>query len=391
MRVMPSPTDRSELKSRVSATIDEHRPQLVDLGLRIHANPEMGLNEHQAMKWITDMLAAHRFGLETGLCDLPTAFRASYGTTPPRIALIAEYDALPGLGHACGHNLIATAAVAAAISLPAAVDALGGTIEVIGTPAEESEGGKITLLGRGAFDNIAAAMMIHPSENESASVEALACVALKVDFFGREAHAASDPDKGLNALNAIIAAFNAINALRQHLPDGTRIHGIITDGGKAPNIVPGHSSGSFLVRTDRWDYLPELKSKVLDCFKAAALATGTRLEYTWGNLEFAPMLNAPELVQLYIENMAILGKNVPRSNPDSAFGSTDMGNVSQRIPSLHAEVKIASSGYGPHTPEFAQATGDIANFTPILQSAAALAMTAIDLLADPSRLSAKPA
>ena len=379
--------DIPTLKTQAKNIIEAHRAELVELGLRIHAHPETAMQEHQAVNWITGVLKNNGFAITTGICEMPTAFRAVYGSGRPRIAFIAEYDALPGLGHACGHNLIATAAVAAAIGSLPAVDSLGGSVLVIGTPAEELQGGKIDMIARGAFDDIDAALMAHPSSYDSAAVKALACACIYVEFFGKEAHAAAQPEEGINALEAMILSFNAVNSLRQHIKDGARIHGIITDGGRAANIVPGHAAGHFLVRADNLPYLEKLKTRVLGCMQGAALASGARLEYRWEEKEYAPMYNHPELTARYMANMAALGNTVPLFNPDSSFGSTDMGNLSQHVPALHTEVAVAA-GTGVHTTEFACLAGEEASFAPMLRAAAGLAMTAIDLLADASCLKA---
>ncbi len=259
--------DIPALKAQAKAAIEADRGELVELGLRIHAHPETAMQEHQAAAWICRMLEKHGFNIQTGICDMPTAFRAVYGSGRPRVAFIAEYDALPGLGHACGHNLIATAAAAAAIGSLTAVDNLGGSVAVIGTPAEELQGGKIDMIARGAFEDIDAALMAHPSSYDSAAVKALACACLYVEFFGQESHAAAQPEEGINALEAMILSFNAINSLRQHIAGGARIHGIITDGGRAANIVPGHAAGHFLVRADDLPYLEKLKGRVLNCIQ----------------------------------------------------------------------------------------------------------------------------
>jgi len=379
----------TEIKSQAKAAIERHHAKLAGLSHKIHAHPETAMNEHQAVAWLTAELEAQGFSIERGICELPTAFRASYGQGKPVIAFIAEYDALPELGHACGHNLIATAAVAAAIGTKEAVDKLGGSIQVIGTPAEELTGGKLIMAGRGAFTSIDAAMMMHPSTHDSATITALACVALNVEFFGKESHAAAHPELGINALEAMILSFNGINALRQHIRSDARIHGIITDGGKAANIVPAHSAARFLVRSNDEAYMKELREKVLACFKGAALSSGARLEHRWDENEYyAPMRNNHKLAQLYMDNMAVLGRAVPSYNDEQSFGSTDMGNVSQLVPSIHTSVAIAPPGESEHTVEFARYAGSERGLTQSLGAAGALAMTAIDLLASPDTLAA---
>lgn len=378
-----------EIKAQVRNVIKRHQAELRILTHQIHSNPETAMNEYKAAGWLTQALETRGFTVERGICGLPTAFRATYGTGKPVVAFIAEYDALPGLGHACGHNLIAMAAVAAGLGTKEAVDVLGGSIQVIGTPAEELNGGKIIMAERGAFSDLDAAMMMHPGTFDSAMISALACVALEIEFFGKEAHAAAHPELGINALEAMILSFNAINSLRQHISTDSRIHGIITDGGQAANIVPAHSAGRFLVRAGNTGCLNSLKEKVLGCFQAAAMATGARLEYRWDDKEYyAPMRNNTTLARLYIENMEHTGYAVPLFNAKQSFGSTDMGNVSQIVPSIHTSVAIAPNGESEHTLEFARYAANETGLTQSLRAAAGLAMTAIDLLASPDTVTA---
>jgi amidohydrolase len=379
----------TDLKAQVRNEIKRHQAELRILTHQIHSNPETAMNEYKAAGWLTQELETRGFAVERGICGLPTAFRATYGTGKPVVAFIAEYDALPGLGHACGHNLIATAAVAAGLGAKEAVDVFGGSIQVIGTPAEELNGGKIIMAERGAFAGIDAAMMMHPGTFDSAMITALACVALDVEFFGKEAHAAAHPELGVNALEAMILSFNSINSLRQHISNDARIHGIITDGGQAANIVPAHSAGRFLVRAGNMGYLNSLKEKVLDCFKASSLATGARLEFQWDEKEiYAPMRNNTTLARLYAENMERIGNAVPLFNAAQSFGSTDMGNVSQIVPSIHTSVTIAPQGVSEHTLEFARYAANENGLTQSLRAASGLAMTAIDLLASPDTMAA---
>jgi len=328
-------------------------------------------------------LEENGFSVERGICELPTAFRGSYGQGKPAIAILAEYDALPNLGHACGHNLIAASAIGAGVASKLAIDRFGGSVLVIGTPAEEQYGGKAIMADRGAFDNVDVAMMVHPGVCDIATTRALACLALEVEFFGKAAHAASRPEAGINALEAMLNSFAAINSLRQHIKDKARIHGIITDGGEAANIVPAHSAGSFLVRAEDDNYLDELKQKVLNCFIGAATASGARLEYRWGNIRYAPLRNNLTLAQLFTKNMQSLGRKVEALDPNKAFGSTDMGNVSQLVPSIHPFVAIAPVEVVAHSPQFASAAASEAGIQGLLDAAKALAMTVVDLVANP--------
>ena len=375
--------DAEKLKASVIADIDSRRHQLSELSLRIHANPELGFHEVKAAAWLTEYLAENGFAVERAICGLPTAFRASYGKGKPALALLAEYDALPGVGHACGHNLIATSAVGAAVAARAAIDQFGGTILVIGTPAEELYGGKVIMARRGIFNDLDTVMMVHPGTRDMATTSALACQNLEVEFFGKAAHAAAQPEAGINALEAMLLSFAGINALRQHIRSSARIHGIITDGGQAANVVPEHSAGTFIVRAKDDDYLDELEPKVLNCFVGAALATGARLEYRWDDIRYSTMLNNLVLAQLFTRNLQPLGRPITHDVPDRAFGSTDMGNVSHLVPSIHPHIAIAGKEVFIHSPQFALAAASETGIKSMLDAAKALAMTVIDLLANP--------
>jgi len=375
-----------ELKASVTGEIDARRQQLSELSLRIHANPELGFHEVKAADWLTRYLEENGFSIDRGICELPTAFRASYGQGKPAIAILAEYDALPELGHACGHNLIAVCAIAAGVASKSAIDQHGGSILVIGTPAEELYGGKAIMANRGAFNDLDAAMMVHPGTRNTATTQALACHNLTVEFFGKAAHAAARPEAGINALEAMLQSFAAINSLRQHIRSTARIHGIITDGGEAANIVPAHSAASFIVRAEDNDYLDELKKKVLNCFVGASTATGARLKYEWDEVRYAPMRNNMLLAQLFARNMESLGRKVTLSNVGRAFGSTDMGNVSQLVPSIHPGVAIARREIPIHSPQFVSAAASKAGIKGMLDAAKTLAMTVVDLLANPETI-----
>jgi len=375
--------DIAELKVQVVGEVDARHQKLSELSLKIHSNPELAFQEVKAATWLTQYLEENGFSIERGICELPTAFRGSYGQSKPTIAILAEYDALPGLGHACGHNLIAASAVGAGVASKLAIDRCGGSVLVIGTPAEEQYGGKAIMTERGAFDNVDVAMMVHPGVCDVATTRALACIALEVEFFGKAAHAAARPEAGINALEAMLNSFAAINSLRQHIKDKARIHGIITDGGEAANIVPAHSAGSFLVRAEDDNYLDELKQKVLNCFIGAATASGARLEYRWGEIRYAPLRDNLTLAQLFAQNMQSLGRKVEALDPNKAFGSTDMGNVSQLVPSIHPFVAIAPVEVVAHSPQFAAAAASEAGIQGLLDAAKALAMTVVDLVANP--------
>ncbi|MBN1366723.1 MAG: M20 family metallopeptidase [Dehalococcoidales bacterium] len=373
--------DTNELKQTIISDIEARSKELSELCLKIHANPELGMHEEKAAAWLTKYLETNGFKVERGICDMPTAFRAVYGKDRPAVAFLAEYDALPEVGHACGHNIIATSAVGAGVAAKIVADNFPGTIQVIGTPAEELIGGKIEMANKAAFNDLDAAMLVHPGMRDTATSNALACITLDVEFFGKSAHAAAEPELGRNALEAMILAFNAIDALRQHIKPVSRIHGIITNGGSAANVVPEHSAGSFLVRAEEDTYLDELKQRVLDCFIGAAMATGTRLEHRWSH-HYAPMRNNNALANIFLENMTALGRNV-RPEGDKAIGSTDMGNVSQVVPAIHPFVAIAPLNTASHSPEFAAAAASEIGIKGMLDAAKTMAMTAADLLSNP--------
>jgi len=378
--------DIENLKASVIGTIDAHRHLLSELSLKIHSNPELGFQEVKAAAWLTQYLEENGFSIERGICELPTAFRGSYGQGKPAIAILAEYDALPKLGHACGHNLIAASAVGAGVASKPAIDQFGGSILVVGTPAEELYGGKAIMADRDAFNNVDTAMIVHPGTRDTATTQSLACLALEVEFFGKAAHAATRPEAGINALEAMLQSFAAINSLRQHIKDKARIHGIITNGGEAANVVPAYSAGTFLVRAEDDVYLNELKERVLNCFIGAATATGARLEYRWGDIRYAPMHNNLTLAQLFRQNMESLGRKMQLSDPNKGFGSTDMGNVSQLVPSIHPSVAIAPVEVVTHSPQFASAAASEAGIHGLLDAAKALTMTVIDLVANPETI-----
>ena len=374
------PADIQKLKDRVTAKVEALREELIELSLRIHAHPELAFQEKQASAWLADYLEGHGFRVERGICDLPTAFRAERGEGAPRVALLAEYDALAAIGHGCGHNIIATSSVAAGIASSVVVEETGGTIVVIGTPAEEVYGGKVLMARRGAFDELDAAMLCHPGSRNAVYAHALACAELQVEYFGKEAHASSRPEAGVNALDALIFAFNGIAALRQHIRGNARIHGIITDGGQAPNVVPGHAAGGFLVRAADEEYLEELKVRVIACLEAGALATGARMEFRWGEAQYAAMRTNSPLAEAYRSNLAAVGREVTDDESRRSMGSTDMGNVSALLPAIHPTIAIAPREVSAHSPEFARWAASEDGHRGLLDAAKALAMTAVDVL-----------
>jgi len=369
-----------KLKLKIKDSVELQRQQLIQLSLNIHDNPELGFEEEKASTWLTSYLEDSGFHVERGIAGLATAFRATYGQGSPRIALLAEYDALPKMGHGCGHNIIATSALGAAVASKSIIDQSGGSVVVLGTPGEEVFGGKIDMVKAGAFKEIDVAMIVHPDVRNMVTIQALACSSLEVEFFGQPAHAAAQPYKGVNALEAMILAFTSINSLRQHIKGEARIHGIITDGGEAPNIVPAHSAAVFLIRAPDNEYLDELNGKVLNCFVGASVASGARLEYSWRNKAYAPMKNNATLAGLFSQNLELLGRHVEAFDPSFGFGSTDMGNVSQVVPSIHPTIAIASLEVLIHTQEFASAAASEAGHEGFVDAAKAMAMTVADIL-----------
>jgi amidohydrolase len=372
----------SELKSRIIGEVESNRDELEDLSLRIHGSPELAFQEEKAASWLVDYLGGKGFSVEKGICGLATAFRATYGKGKPSIAFLAEYDALPKLGHACGHNIIATSSVGAGVAARLAADELSGTVQVMGTPGEELYGGKVYMVNKGAFRNVDAAMMIHPAGINTATTKFLACHTLWVEFFGKPAHAAARPEAGINALEALLMSYAGINSLRQHIRDSARIHGIITDGGEAPNIVPAHTAGHFIVRAAEDSYLDELKEKVINCFVGAATATGAKLKYKWGETRYSPLRNNFTLARLFRSNLQSLGRRVHLVDPRVGIGSSDIGNVSHVVPSIHPLVAIGTARVITHSPQFTETAASEAGMRCLIDSAKALAMTAVDLMAD---------
>ena len=378
--------DTSAIKAEIIKNLDSRLSRLKELSLKIHDNPELGFQETKAADWLAAYLVENGFKVERGVCGIPTSFKAVYGKGKPSIGFLAEYDALPGIGHGCGHNIICACAAGAGVASKLAVDKLGGSVQVIGTPGEEGWGGKIIMSAKGAFSDIDAAMLVHPEMYDVATMQFLACQTIDVEFFGKSAHAAASPELGINALEAMLLSFSSINALRQHIRTTARIHGIITDGGKAANIVPEHSAGTFMVRAMENSYLDELKEKVINCFAGAALQTGARLEYKWGDVRYDSMNSNLPLARLFVDNMKSLGRNIVMSESEEGFGSSDMGNVSQVVPAIHPTVAIANKGTLLHSAEFAKAAASDAGMKGMLDAAKAMALTAVDLLAEPETL-----
>ncbi len=373
-------------KQAARERLNQVRASLLALSHRIHAHPELGFEEEQACGWLATMLDEAGFAVQTGICELPTAFIARAGSGPLNIGIMAEYDSLPGVGHACGHNLIAAMAAGAAMALAKVADDAGITVTIIGTPAEEvgNASGKILLLERGAYAGVHAAMMVHPAPMDFVQPRIIAASMFDVHYTGKEAHASAFPELGINAADAITVAQTAIGLLRQHIRSGDRVHGICTHGGDAANIVPAHTSARYMVRSDTLDELEELRVKVRRCFEAGALATGSKLEIRGGDKPYTEMLHDADMAALYRRNAEALGRKFPDAN--SAVGrfsaSTDMGNVSKAIPSIHPMIGIDCLPAVNHQPEFTAHCVSAAADQAVWDGALGMAWTAIDMAAD---------
>ncbi len=373
------------LKDAARDAVDARRVELLALSHAIHARPELAFEEHEAARLLVAALRGAGIEVEPGAYGLPTAFAAEFGPTgAPCVALLAEYDALPGIGHACGHNLIATAGVGAGLALAALGRALPGRVRVLGTPAEEHGCGKELMARRGAFEGVDAALMIHPAGVNLVTMPCIAMAELEVVFRGEAAHAAAMPDRGVNALDAMMLAYQAVAALRQHIRQTERIHGIVTDGGQAPNVVPERSAGRFYVRAADTQDLAPLKARVEACFRAGALATGCAVEIAWGEADYRDIhLNDP-LATAFRRNAESLGREFfpIEKLPSGIQGSTDLGNVSYRVPSIHPMLAAAPLHVTIHNPEFAKWAGSELGDAAALDGAKALAMTALDFFCD---------
>ena len=373
----------ASLKTVARTTVDDAREQLVALSHRIHAHPELKFEEEQSSAWTAGALSDAGLPVESGICDLPTAFRARVGDGPLHVAICAEYDALPIIGHACGHNIIASSAVGAALALAPLVDDLGITLSVIGTPAEEGGGGKILMLDRGAFDGVHAALMVHPTPTEDLYPRVSAVAHMRVHYEGRESHAAIAPELGVNAADALTVAQVAIGLLRQHLRPFDQVHGIITHGGDATNVVPAHTEGTWMARSRTLAELEQLTPRVTHCFEAGALATGATLSLSDVCPPYAHMEHDHDFAELYRANAATIGR--PESQDGAGTFSTDMGNVSLAIPSIHPCIAIETGGAVNHQPEFTAAAINASADRAVAEGALAMAWTVIDAATGPFR------
>src|SRR5213594_172117 len=373
----------SALKDAIAAAIDRLGDDLEKLSRRIHDNPELCYQEVKAASWLTEFLAAQGFKVERGVAGVETAFRATIETGEgPTIAIMCEYDALPSIGHACGHNAIAAAGAGAGAGLAAVGDRLPkGRIHVVGTPAEEGGGGKVKLIQGGVFKGVDAAMMVHGFDQWVGHMDLLGIVRVGFEFTGKAAHASADPWEGVNALDAVIQTFNAISMLRQQVRPECRIHGIITHGGAAPNIVPEFAAATFYVRAPKIDEMWKLHARVVACAEGAARATECVLKVIDHENAYEPMKRNEALLSVWRANLTTLGVGESPEVKDR-LGSSDVGNVSQVVPTIQPLVKIAPDGTAIHSRAF-----EAAAITPLarqglLAAAKAMAMTTVDLLSD---------
>jgi amidohydrolase len=375
------------LKRRVGQAVDRLGDELTALSLAIHAHPELAFEETRACGWLAGFLSARGFRVETGVGGVGTAFRASLETGPgPTLAILCEYDALPEIGHACGHNVIAAAGAGAGAALMAAREALpAGRILVIGTPAEEKGGGKGRLVEAGLFDDVDAAMMIHGFDRTRLHQDLLGVARVTFEWAGRAAHASVDPWQGANALDACVATFNSVAMLRQQTRPDCRIHGVVAEGGAAANVIPERAVADFNVRAPSLEAMWALHRRVVEAAEGAAAATATRLTVTRHGDVYEPLRRNQALLDVFARNLGPAGLTEGPAAPDRV-ASSDVGNVSQVTPTIHAWVAIAPLGTAIHTREFAAAAAAPPARVGVLAGARLMAMSAVELLADPSRL-----
>ena len=373
-----------DAKPAAKELVDEAAGRLIDLSHRIHAHPELAFEEELSSEWAAAVLSDGGFTVDMGVCDLPTAFVATAGSGPLTVAICAEYDALPGIGHACGHNIIAATAVGAGLALAPLADDLGLTVKVMGTPAEEGGGGKILMLERGAFAGVHAAMMVHPAPIEMDRFPCLAVSHVDVHYTGKEAHASAFPELGINAADALTVAQTSVGLLRQHIRPTDRIHGIVTKGGDAPNVVPAHTTGKWYIRSRTLAELAELEPRVHRCFEAGALATGCTVDIDLMSPRYSEFDNDDEMAAAYRANAEALGRQFPALGDVASrmAGSTDMANISLAMPTIHPMLGLGSYPVSNHQPEFAAFCATDTADKACLDGATAMAWTCIDLAAD---------
>lgn len=365
----------------IKEKIDKIEDELIDLNEFILANPELGNQEFKASRAHTDLLESYGFEIKRPFLNIETAFKAEYdsGKFGPTIAYLAEYDALPGIGHGCGHNILGTVSTGAGIVLKEIIDDIGGNVIVFGTPAEESYAGKVEMTNKGAFDNVDVAMLVHPSSRHYKSGKSLALKAIKFTYRGKTAHASASPEEGVNALDAAINTFNNINAMREHLKKDARIHGIISNGGEAANIVPDLAVTNFYIRAESKSYLNQLEDKLMNAAKGASLAAGTELESSYYETPCMNLITNQKLSEIYIKNIKQMGVTEIYDN-DQATGSTDAGDVSQACPTIHPYFAISEDELTGHSREFRDATKSEYAYQEMKKAIGALVLSAVDVI-----------
>ena len=367
-------------KQVAEQTFDRVEQNLRDLSRWMYENPELGYEEFEASARISAFLGDNGFDVTYPSHGLDTAFEATVGTTGPRVVICCEYDALPEVGHACGHNVIATSAVGAGVALAPLAEELGIRVTVLGTPAEEGGGGKVELIDAGAFEDAAASMMVHPGPYDELDPSFQACQHYDVEFFGKDSHAAFAPEEGINALDAFVQAYVNVSTLRQAMVDDDRVHCKVTHGGDAVNVVPSYTKSEWLIRSGSVERLAELVPKVQACFEAAAIATGCRFEWSPTAHPYDNMLNNRVMTGLYAANSEALGRPMPTEGEiGRAGGSSDMGNVSQVVPSIHPMLGMDCGTAVNHQPEFAAATVEPGGEACLRDGALGMAWTIIDM------------
>jgi amidohydrolase len=372
-----------DIKQRALDAFESVEEELRRLSRWMYENPEIAYEERESSRRLVDFLASQGFTVEYPAYGLDTAFAARIGSAGPEVVICAEYDALPGIGHACGHNIIAASAAGAGAALSALADELGCRITVLGTPAEEKFGGKVDLIRAGAFDGVTAAMMIHPAPDFEEVVDptALAIAHLDVEYRGKDAHASASPWEGRNALDAFVHLYTSVSTFRQQMRPSDKMHGIITHGGDAPNIIPSLTRSEWYVRAAAKDRLDELAAHFRAMAEAAAMAARCEVTVTAQGHEYSDLVHEPTMVDLFLANSAALGRPMRRETPEDALkaGSTDMGNVSHVVASIHPYIGMATAGAVNHQPEFAAHTITADGERALRDGAVAMAWTVIDL------------
>ncbi len=373
-----------ELCRRLDAQIEQQKGEVIELARQIHGAPELAFNEHRASQWIAQLCERHGYATERPFGGLETALRARVGHTGPHVAVLAEYDALPELGHACGHNLIAAGAVGAFLALASVASELGGSVSLIGTPAEEAGGGKIRLIEAGAFGDVDAAMMFHPFDRDLVAHPTLATSWLEMTFHGRPAHAAIAPHDGASALTACMDTFRLVDGQRVHFRDGVRVHGIIMQGGEAVNIIPERAVCQFSVRSFDLGEMARVRAIVERCARAAAMASDVEVVIV-AHQGYRNMRNNGPIAERFAEHLAALGRPALMTDPAVGTGSTDMGDVSYTVPAIHPWIAICDVGEALcHQRKFAECAVSERGFESMLVAAKAMARTCAELLSDPA-------